>query len=287
MVGMRVISDPCGFAAVPVTIERLSPTTVTFATRSSARTGDVHERLRRSFTVPLTEVHSEPFEDSPPPVEMRIDATGMLYLSRAGWQVLSEDGYRIFDAEHALLKKPDCAAITPRWLSRLPVVPTSVSIRGHLRGETAFFDIELLGPDAADSQSIRWNGAEHIVVRLTPRGARRLGLGGRATTALVWPVSIKIKGSPMIDMSVSGEIDILDSQMAEGEQNLELDKPGQLVTLVVTQDGCTAFHVTPQYLAEVLAARAQAASQGCVDQGRKRIRERASRAVRRRARARR
>lgn len=244
--------DPCQFGIVPqVTIEAVTDTSVSFTTRSASRSGDPHEALRRTFTVPRTEVHEAPITGVPRPVAMKPGATGPLFLSRAGWKATTPDGFGIHGHDRAVLKLPSCAGAPRRVLSKLTVVPTSIAIRGHLAGETDFVDIELLGPDAAGPQRISWQGADYIELRLTPRGARRLGLKGRATTAKLWPIWIAIKGSPEIDRAVFGEVDLLNRAMADGEQDLVFAKPGAPITLSLTQDGVNAFHVTPQAVAEL------------------------------------
>lgn len=288
MAGFIDNPDPCTLTNVSVTIEAVTPASVTFTTRSSGR---MDERLLRTFTVPLAEICNVPLKDEPPPVELEPGATGELFMTRKGWAAKSADGFGIFGADTALFKKPECAGMTPRWLSRLTIVPTSVVLRGHLQGKTAFFDIELLGDRAAHSQVIAWNGATYINLRLTEAGAEAVGLDVRdcdehgLVTASVWPVAIKIKGSPLIDPTVSGELDLLDSQMIEGPQHIELAKGGVPITLTVTQDGCNAFHVTPQIVAELSRSGAQigAPCRGCSEQSRARTRERASRVARRRA----
>jgi hypothetical protein len=284
MVGNTLSSDPCKFAALAVTIEKLTQKSVTFLTRSASNSGNPEERLLRAFTVPLDEVCTDGFEGGAPPVEMTPGAAGTLFLSKEGWRVTS-DGFGIYGADIAVAKTPECAAITPRWMTPLSVAPTSIAIRGHLQGEKTFHDIELLGPDAAESQSIVWGGADYIDLRLTPRGGRRVGLKPRTPTARMWPIWIKVKGSPMIDMSVSGEIDILDNQMADSAQHIEVTKPGAPITISVTQDGCNAFHVTPQIVAELsgTSGRAQSPCHGCLEHGRKRTHERATRVARSRA----
>src|SRR5512144_223979 len=88
--------DPCQFGIVPqVKIEGLTDTHVSFATRSASRSGDPHEALRRTFTVPRTEVHDMPIAGVPRPVVMRPGAVGPLFLSRAGWKTTSPDGFAI------------------------------------------------------------------------------------------------------------------------------------------------------------------------------------------------
>jgi hypothetical protein len=249
---MSLIEDPCHFGIVSqVKIVGVTDTHVSFMTRSASRSGDPHECLRRTFTVPRTEVHEASITGVPRPVAMKSGATGPLFLSRIGWKTKSHDGFQIVGEEQVDFKLPACAAAPRRLLSKLTVVPTSIALRGHLEGETDFIDIEMLGPDAAASQHIVWKGADHLDLRLSPRGARRLGLKSRATTVAFWPIWMVIKGAPAIDPAVVGEVDLLNHQMADGEQDLVFARPGAPVTLSLTQDGVTAFHVTPEAVAEL------------------------------------
>jgi len=244
--------DPCHFGIVPqVKIEGVNDTDVSFSTRSASRSGDPHESLLRTFTVPLTEVHAAPIAGALAPVAMTPGATGPLFLSRDGWATTSPEGFQIHGGDRAVFKLPLCAGAPQRLLSKLTVIPTSIAIRGHLEGETEFFDIELLGPDAAEPQRLVWTGADYLELRLTPRGARRLRLKTRGPTARLWPIWIKIQGSPAIDQAVSGEVDILNYEMADGVQEIAFTKQGAPITLSLTQDGVTAFHVTPQAVAEL------------------------------------
>src|ERR1041384_5681739 len=218
--------DPCRSASVKqVTIESVSDTNVSFSTRSASRTGDPHECLLRTFTVSRADVDMTPGKAAPPPVELKPGNTGLLYLTRAGWTAMSADGFAIHGSAEVALKVPDCAAGTARLLPRLTVVPTSIVVRGHLAGELEFFDLELLGPDAADAQAIHWNSANYLDVRLSSRGARRLRLKSRSTAAKIWPIAIRIKGSPAFDLAVSGEVDLLSAEMAEGPQEVAYAKP--------------------------------------------------------------
>lgn len=242
-------TDPCGSAVKPVMIEHVDAQNVQFAARSASRTGDPHESLRRTFRVPLSEVHTTPMKGAPAPVAMVPGAVGPLILSRAGWQTTTPDGFALYGNDHTVFKLPSCAGIPSRWLSTLSVVPTSIVIRGHLEGETRFFNFELLGPDAAASQTIVWNSVEYLDVQLSPQRARRLGLKAQ-TTAKIWPVRLVVRGAPTIDLAVSGEVDLLDHEMADGPQRIEYARPGEPIKLLLSQDGVSAFHVTPQVVAE-------------------------------------
>jgi len=218
---------------------------------------------------------------------MKPGATGPLFLSRIAWKTTTADGFKIHGGDRAVFKWPLCAAAPTQLLTKLTVVPTSIALRGHLAGETDFIDLELLGPDAAASQRIVWKGADYVELRLTPRGARRLGLKARATMAKLWPIWIAIKGAPTIDQAVFGEVDLLNHEMADGEQDLAFAKPGAPITLSLTQDGVTAFHVTPQAVAE-LSTDLRHATQpctGCAQQALAQAGKRASGGARRRSHA--
>jgi len=261
------IAEECNFAIVQqVTIESVDARTVTFTTRGTGD-GSVDQNLRKTFTVPRTEVYTLTIDGAPPPVAMMPGATGNLYLSRTGWQVTADDGqYRIFGAAQAIFKWPRCGAVATPPLTRLTVIPTSIIVRGHLHDDTKFYDIELQGPDAAEAQDLAWNGVSHIEVHLTARGARRMGLGAHARTVRLWPTRIRIKGSPAIDQAVLGEVDVLDAELAASTQHIAFTRRGGAVTLSLTQDGVNAFHVTPQAVAEATcsepATKAPAAPEG-------------------------
>lgn len=276
--------DPCHFGIVQqVKIEGLTDTDVSFTTRSASRSGDPHECLRRTFTVPRTEILATPVAGVARPVAMKRGAMGPLFLSRVGWKATTPDGFGIHGRDQVAYKLPLCAAAPHQVLSKLAVVPTSITIRGHLEGETDFVDLELLGADAAASQRIVWGGADHIEVKLTARGARRVGRKPRATSVNLWPIWIAIKGAPAIDPSVVGEVDILNNEMADGTQELVFAKPGAPVTLSLTQDGVNAFHVTAQAIAELSTGRRQAKPcTGCAQQALEREGKRTAGAARRR-----
>jgi hypothetical protein len=204
-------------------------------------------------------------------------------LTRAGWDATSSDGFMIHGVEWTVLKEPLCAAAA-RVLTELVVVPSSITVRGHVEGETEFFDIELIGPDAAESQAIIWNGADYIDLRLSQRGARRLRVKARSTTVRFWPVRIRVTGAPQVDPVVSGEVDLLDIEMADRTQQLVYAKPGAAIKLVLSPDGVTAFHVTPQVVAERSGktGRVVRPCQGCAETGHGRAPKRASRVAHRR-----
>lgn len=240
----------CNFAIVQrVTIKEVDDKNVTFTTRGAGAAGNSDQNLRRTFTVPLTEVHATPIPGAAAPVAMTPGATGTLFLSRKGWETTSPDGFGIHGAAQAIFKYPDCAGVSTRFLTKLTVIPTSILVRGHLEGETEFFDLDLLGPGATGSQDIDWNGADYIELQLTESGARRLNVKSQSTTVKVWPTKILVNGSPVIDRAMAGEVDILDSEMADGVQQFGFAKPGSPITLVLTQDGVDAFHVSAQAVA--------------------------------------
>jgi hypothetical protein len=250
-----ITEDQCNFGVLSeVTIQEVTDTSVSFSARSASQSGGSDESLLRTFTVPLTEVYATPIVGAPVPVQMAPGAIGSLFLSREGWKATTPDGFGIYGADQAIFKWPLCAAAPARLLSQLAIVPTSISVHGHLQGETAFFDLELVGPEAAESQDIVWRGADYIELRLSEAGARRLHLQpGQpgVMTVKAWPTRIVVKGSPTIDPSVSGEVDILDSELADSMQHLAFATPGAPVTLSLTQDGLGAFHVTPHIVAEL------------------------------------
>jgi hypothetical protein len=238
------------FGLVPhVKIQTVDDQNVSFATRSASQSGDASESLLRTFTVPRTEVYTAPIPGAPTSVAMQSGALGPLYLSSQGWKTTS-GGYGIYGASHADAKYPQNAAVPAPPLTRLTVVPTSIRVHGHLEGATSFFEIELLGPDGAEAQDILWNSADYVELRLTEHGARRFHGKSHATRMKVWPTKIVIKGSPAIDRTISGKVDILDGELADSLQRLTFAKHGAPIALRLTQDGVDAFHVTPQAIAE-------------------------------------
>jgi hypothetical protein len=231
-----------------VQIEAVDDHSVTFSTRATPVAGaaTAEDDQRKTFSVPRTEVWTRPIAGAPPSVAMEPGAIGNLYLSRAGWQTTTPDGFQIFGAgtEHALFKYPWCAA-GPRMLAHLSVVPTSIMVRGRLAGRSVAIElIDAAGDsEGAESQNILWSGATEITLRLTARGAARLGV---ATTVRMWPTQIVVTGSPASDLSVTGEVDLLDGACAGAVQHLAYDTRGQTVTLSLTVAGISGFHVEPQ-----------------------------------------
>src|SRR4051812_20479661 len=91
--------DPCFGAGVEqVTIESVSPQSVSFSTRSASLTGDPHECLLRTYKVSRVDVYEDPVAGAQHQVELASGATGTLFLSRAGWEATS-DGYKIHGNE--------------------------------------------------------------------------------------------------------------------------------------------------------------------------------------------
>ncbi len=248
------LQDRCDFGLLKVTIEAVDKSTVTFSTRCCTVSKDPDECLLRSFTVPLAEVISTQIPGAPAPVPMTPGATGNLFLSRTGFRSTSLDGESIYGIDQVVFKWPECGASPSRVLSPLAVQPTSIVLRGHLRGQTEIFEIELLGPDAADTQDIVWNGAGFIELRLSSRGAARLRVEERTTVVEAWPTRIVVQGAPVVEPAVSGEVDILDLELAGEEQRLELSARGVPITLSLSQDGVNAFHVTPELVVERMRA---------------------------------
>src|SRR4051812_48261124 len=104
----------CNHALVPqVTIESVDSTTVSFWTRSDSKTGDPNERLRRLFKVARAELWTAPIPGQLPAVELVPGATGPLYLSRAGWETTTRDGFQIFGVANAQFKFPECLGAGP------------------------------------------------------------------------------------------------------------------------------------------------------------------------------
>lgn len=227
-------------------IQQVKDSTVTFTTRSASKSGNPDECLPRTFHCPLSEIYTQAIPGAPAPVTLAPGSVGALYLSAAGWQITSDDGYQIYGAGTALarLKYPDDGAGL-EFVGDLVVVPSSIVIHGTLKDSSAFLDLELLGPDATAAQHIVWNGADCLVVHLTPRGAKHLGLPAHTVSAEIWPTRITVTGAPARDSAVSGSVDILDSKRASQHQEFAFAVHGEPVRLSLTQDGFAAFHAFP------------------------------------------
>jgi hypothetical protein len=221
-----------------VTIESVDETTVSFWTRSESRTGDPSERLRRLFTVPVAELWTDPIPGQPAPVELTPGATGPLFLSRTGWKIAMADGFPVFGIANADFKFPDCLGAEPRH-DRLTVIPSELVIHGFVEGNAKPIQIDLLGPDAAEAQDVRWSGAETIEIKLTSNG------NGEISMVKVWPTRIVVRGSAASAPTTAGEVDLLDTELAGHEQHIQFAKRGAEISLVLTQDGFGAFHVVP------------------------------------------
>ncbi|HEY0482830.1 MAG TPA: hypothetical protein VGD37_35155 [Kofleriaceae bacterium] len=172
-------------------------------------------------------------------------AVGNLFLSSTGLETRTDDGFPIYGAGTPLLriKWPDNAA-GAQLLGELTVLPSSIVVHGTLHG-AAFVDIDLLGPDAADAQHITWHGARGVTIQLTARGARRLHLGDQAMPVEVWPTKITVIGAPKSDPSVSGTVDLLDSERAGLAQDFRFTRHREAIRLSLTPDGFAAFRAVP------------------------------------------
>jgi hypothetical protein len=234
------MEELCTHAMVPqVTIESVDEATVSFWTRSGSKTGDPNERLRRLFTVPLSELWTAPIQGRPVAVELKAGATGPLYLSRAGWDTTTADGFQIFGAANAVFKEPLCLGAEV-FHDHLTVIPSKLLVHGFVEGEAEPIQIDLLGPQAAEAQDVRWNGAEYIEIQLTEDGN-----GRSAGTVKVWPTQFVVHGCAAAAPTSAGQVDLLDAELAGHEQRIQFDKRGTTISLVLTQDGFGAFHVIP------------------------------------------
>jgi hypothetical protein len=237
----------CTHAMVPqVTIESVNDQKVSFWTRSDSKTGDPNERLRRLFTVSVSEVWTAPIPGQPAPVAMKPGATGPLFLSRAGWQTTTPDGFHIFGAgtDAIVFKLPACLAAAP-FQGDLLVVPSKLLVQGYPEGKAELFEIDLLGPQAAETQDLQWNGAEYLEIRLARHGANGSSAARHHGTVKVWPTQIVVAGSAQSAPAISGEVDLLDGNLAGHTQHIHFARQGTPISLVLTQNGFGAFHVVP------------------------------------------
>lgn len=241
--------DGCVFGIVPVTIESVTKSAVTFRTRSASMSGNAKECLLRSFTVPVTEVYLDAIPGAPSPVPMIPGATGNLFLSRDAAQTQSGDGFGIYGVEHVVFKYPSCGAAPGRPLSKLSVAPRSIVLHGFIGSQEV--ELDLLGEDAASTQDIHWTGAGEIVVQLSASGAKRLQVAEGEAAVQAWPTRLIVHGSPALDPQVSGSVDVLDHESANATQHLCFSRPGAVIELSLTDDGVGLFHMTPQALAEL------------------------------------
>lgn len=251
------VGEGCLFGIVPVTIESVTKSSVTFRTRSEGMSRDPNQCLLRSFTVPLTEVYLEAIPGAPPAVPMMPGATGNLFLSRDAAQTQTADGFGIYGVDHVVFKYPRCGAASGRSMSTLSVVPRSIVLHGFVGSQE--IELDLLGEDAALSQDIRWTGAGEVEVRLSAGGAQRLST---ETVIRVWPTRLLVHGSPALDPGVSGSVDVLDHENANVTQHLCFAQPGAVIQLSLTEDGVGLFHMTPQALADLSTSAPRKRSHG-------------------------
>lgn len=236
----------CTHAMVPqVTIESVDAQNVSFWTRSDSKTGDPNERRRRLFTVAVADVWTAPIPGQPAPVAMKPGATGPLYLSQTGWQTTTPDGFPILGAgtDAVVFKFPECLAAGPLQAS-LVVIPSQLVVRGYEEGNDAPLQIDLLGPEAADSQDLEWNGADYLEIRLAGDAASGSN-GASHGTVKLWPTEIVVTGSAKSAPMLSGQVDLLDGELAGHGQHIQFDRRGAEISLVLTQDGFGEFHVVP------------------------------------------
>lgn len=233
----------CPFAIVEsVTIVKVTQDTVTFSTRSAG--AEERQRLLRNFTCPRTEILTRQPNGGPQPVALIRGATGKLYLSRTGWETTA-DGFRIYGAGTAavVFKWPLCLAVPVPRISTLQVVPTSIVIRGFLTGTQNLVSFELFSSECADSQTINWNGAQDIEIKLA------------RTTITMWPTSIVVRGAPTSQPDVPGRADILERELAAPVQRLQFDRASPAVSLELTQDGISRFHVVSDLVRAIAAGQ--------------------------------
>lgn len=236
------VQELCTHAMVPqVTIESVDAQNVSFWTRSDSKTGDPNERRRRLFTVALKEVWTAPIPGQPAPVVMKPGATGPLILSRTGWQTTTADGFHILGAgtDAVVFKLPECLAASP-FQGDLQVVPSKLLVHGYPEGETELIEIDLLGPDAAESQDLRWNGADYLEIRLAEPAEN-----GSTAAIKLWPTQILVSGSAQSALTLPGEVDLLDGTLAAHAQHIQFARRGMPISLILTQNGFGAFHVVP------------------------------------------
>lgn len=236
----------CTHAMVPqVTISSVDAQNVSFWTRSDSKTGDPNERLRRLFTVAVKEVWTAPIPGQPAPVVMKPGATGPLFLSRTGWQTTTPDGFHILGAgtDAVVFKLPECLAASP-FQGDLRVIPSKLLVQGYPEGETELIRIDLLGPNAAESQDLQWNGADYLEIRLAGPAANGSSAAPGATVKL-WPTQIVVSGAAQSAPTIAGEVDLLDGNLAAHAQHIQFARRGTPISLVLTQNGFGAFHVVP------------------------------------------
>jgi hypothetical protein len=231
-----------------VTIASADGQNVSFWTRSDSKTGDPSERRRRLFTVAVSEVWTAPIPGQPAPVTMKPGASGPMYLSRTGWQTTTSDGFPILGAgtDAVVFKFPECLA-SGQLQASLVVIPSQLIVRGYEEGKDDLLQIDLLGPQAAEAQDLEWNGADYLEIRLAGDAANGSdGPNGAAhSTMRLWPTEIVVTGCAKSAPMLSGQVDLLDGELAGHGQHIRFDRRGSEISLVLTQDGFGEFHVVP------------------------------------------
>lgn len=240
------VQELCNYAMVPqVTIASADAQNVSFWTRSDSKTGDPSERRRRLFSVAMSEVWTAPIPGQLAPVAMKPGATGPLYLSRDGWQTTTPDGFQILGAgtDAVVFKFPECLGAGPLQ-ANLVVIPSQLVVKGYEEGKDDLLQIDLLGPQAAESQDLEWNGVDYLEIRLAGDAANGAN-GAPHDTVRLWPTEIVVTGCAKSAPMLSGQIDLLDGELAGHDQHIQFERRGGEISLVLTQDGFGEFHVVP------------------------------------------
>jgi hypothetical protein len=138
-----------------------------------------------------------------------------------------------------VFKLPECLAASP-FQGDLQVVPSKLLVHGYPEGQTELIEIDLLGPDAAESQDLRWNGADYLEIQLAEPAA-----DGATAAIKLWPTQILVSGSAQSALTPPGEVDLLDGTLAAHAQHIQFARRGMPISLILTQNGFGAFHVVP------------------------------------------
>lgn len=228
-----------------VTIATVDNQAVSFWTRSASKSGDPAECLRRLFSVARSQLWTDVISGQPAAVALTPGASGPLYLTEDGWKVTSADGFRIYGADTSanVLKLPSCLGVTEEKQT-LTVIPSKVVVQGYPSGQQTLVEIDLLGPEAAESQDIEWLGAEPLAIRIAPSAAHAHAVDAKGMLSL-WPTRIVVTGCAKSAPLTPGHVDLLDGELADVAQRLTFHKPVGELSLVLTQDGFGAFHVIP------------------------------------------